>query len=425
MTTLVACSAPTDGNPDPAPGPPPTGAETAEEPEDPDPPTEPEEPTAPPPDAATDPPGPFRGAWVHLFDDTLKHRAGVTTLVDELADAGANAVIAQVARRHDAYYDSAVLPATADPGLEPGFDVLAELTDQAHAAGLEVHAWLSVAPTWHHVYADLDAPAGWVATSHGRHAPEEARWVTRSVDGEWSEYLDPALPAVRDHVAAVVVELVERYPIDGIHLDYVRYESERHGYHPDVLARYRAETGAAGTPAPDDADWSAWRRAQTRGLVEHVREALAAAEPDGGIVLSAAVITWGDAPGAPGTPAFAQTRAATEALQDWPGWVGDGLVDAVMPMTYFRAHEPEQARQFAGWMAFHAQLAATAAGSVVPGIGGWLNHPDAVVEQVHAAMDAGDGAVVYSYQQPTEDDSRDVWDRLETTGWGAVGADEG
>ena len=363
-----------------------------------------------------------RAVWVHLFDASLKSREGLERLVEELVRGDATAVIAQVARRHDAYYRSEVLPATADPDLDPGLDVLAELTSLAHAAGIEVHAWVSIAPTWHAVYDDLPAPSGWVPAEHGRSAPEPDRWVSRTVDGTWSEYLDPALPEVRAHVRAVIEELAATTEVDGVHLDYARYASQEEGYHPAALDRYRAETGTTGTPAPDDPAWSQWRRAQTRALVAEARAAVQDAPRP--VALSAAVIAWGAGPGERG--GFGATRTSREALQDWPGWVEDDLVDAVLPMVYFRDHVPEQAAWFADWLAFQAELSATATPWVVPGVGGWLNTPDAVLDQLGAAAEVADGVALYSYQQPVDDADagsdragvRPFWQELARTGWG-------
>lgn len=396
-------------------------AERAEPDDDgePDPPVEPEDPA--PPGTAVGPrvEAPVRGAWVHLFDDTLKTRAGIAGVVEELAAAGATDVVAQVARRHDAYYRSMVLPATPDPDLEDGLDVVDELVRQSHAAGLRVHAWVTVAPTWHHVYDDLDAPDGWLPVERGLAAPESRRWVTRTYDGAWSEFLDPALPEVQAHVARVAVELADRYPIDGIHLDYVRYASERHGYHPTAVARYRDETGASDTPRPDDPAWAAWRRERTHELVREVRAALDAAGSE--VALSAATIAWGAGPGHPDAPRFEDTRSFTEALQDWPAWVRAGSVDAVMPMVYFRAHVPEQAAWFAAWAGFHRELAADTEVLVVPGVGGWLNTSAAVLDQVGTAAHGTDGVLIYSFQQPADDPTRQILRELGTSGWGGAG----
>jgi uncharacterized lipoprotein YddW (UPF0748 family) len=357
-----------------------------------------------------------RGAWVHLFDGTLKTTTSIRRMVAELAAADVNLINVQVARRHDAYYRSSVLPATEDPTLEPGLDVLAEVLAAAHARGIEVHAWIAVAPTWHPVYDSLPAPAGWLPVEHGITASVADRWVTRTVDGVWSTYLDPALPEVQDHVAAVAGELAARYAVDGIHLDYVRYESNRHGYHPRALALYAAETGRTAVPSPTDATWMTWRRDQTRRVVTRAREAVAAAPRD--VEVSAAVISWGDGPRPPDRTGFVLTRSYTDVLQDWETWTRRGDVDVAMPMNYFRQHVPEQAAWYVQWLRFERWLAAESGSRVVPGVAGYLNRPDAVVQQVTAAMHAADGALVYSVQQPTDDGSRAIWTTLSDTRWG-------
>ena len=359
-----------------------------------------------------------RAAWVHLFDDTLKSEESIEELVADLDAAGANVIVAQVARRHDAYYDSNVLPRSADPDLEPGFDVIDELTAEADAAGLEVHAWISVAPTYHGVYDDLPEPDGWLAAEHGTTAPEADQWVTRTVDGEVSDYLDPALPEVREHVTDVVGELAADYDLDGIHLDYVRYQSERHGYHPDAVARFQDETGATSTPAPRDQAWSDWRREQTAAVMEEAGQAIDATGAD--VELSAATITWSPAP-VDTDAGFTGTRAYRDTLQDWQGWARNGLVDVVYPMSYFREHNAAQAEDFRGWLAFQRNLAAEGDVDVVVGVAGFLNARDAGVDQVGRAMRATGGAAVYSYQQPVldpgQEDPATFWSELARTSW--------
>ncbi|MFW5933898.1 MAG: hypothetical protein ACOCT8_04120, partial [Actinomycetota bacterium] len=109
-------------------------------------------------------------------------------------------------------------------------------------------------------------------------------------------------------------------------------------------------------------------------------------------------------------------------LQNWDVWARRGAVDAVMPMNYFREHKDEdtgyqQAQWFDEWLAYERALASEVDIEVVPGIGGYLNRPDGALAQVRAAMGL-DGASLYSYQQPTLDDSREIWQRLAQTRWG-------
>lgn len=357
-----------------------------------------------------------RGAWVNLFENTLKSRAGITRMLDELSAAGANLVVAQVVRRQDAYYESDVLPRTADPALPEGFDVLAELIPAAHARGIEVHAWYSVAPTWHGMYKDLPRPEGWIAAERGRFAPEADRWTTKRNDGTWSDYLDLGIPEVQEHVAAVVGEIATKYDVDGIHLDYTRYESPNHGYNPAALRRYYDSVGDTTWPAVDDPSWLDWRRSQTREVVRQARDAIAASGRD--VELSAAVISWGSGPPTPDRAGFRRTAPYTRVLQDWDGWVRDGLLDAVMPMNYFREQDPSQARWFDEWLAYEARLTGDVGARVLPGPAAYMNSAAHTLDQVRSAVQRTNGAVLYSYHQPASDGTRGVLSQLAATRWG-------
>lgn len=334
----------------------------------------------------------LRGMWVHLFDGALKTPAGIERVLDTAAAANLNTVIVEVVRRHDAYYDSAVLPRTTDPELQPGLDVLARLVPAAHDRGLAVHAWFPAMPAYHGVYAGKPRPRGWVWDLHGPSAPVERRWVTRSRDGEWGSYLDPGVPAVQDHVTAIAVELATRYPVDAVHLDYLRYPGNEYGYHPVALARFRQATGRSDTPSPSDRQWSNWRRSQTRALAARVTREVHAVRPD--VAVSAAVIAWGEGPH--GSRSFERTLSFTRTLQDWPRWIAEGHLDAAFPMVYFEesAH-PDWYRQ---WNDFTAGLAARTDQVVAVGQASYLNTAAESAVQVSRAIGSTDGVVLYSYQ---------------------------
>jgi uncharacterized lipoprotein YddW (UPF0748 family) len=338
---------------------------------------------------------PRSSVWVHLFDDTLKSPTGVEALLDEVAAAGIDAVIAQVARRHDAYYRSAYLPPTPDPTLTPGFDVLAALVEGAHARGIQVHAWFVVAPAFHRQYDGLTLPdaMAWVA-----HGPDSAdSWMTVAHDGTRSrDYFDVGIEAVQDHAVSIVTDLATRYEIDGVHLDYVRYDGAHWGYHPAALHRFSLDTGRPDRPAPDDPQWAQWRRERTATLVERARDALAEARP--GALLSAAVIAGGPGPSAsPG--GFAGTRAAERMFQGWPTWLDDGLVDFVLAMAYTREANAEQAGWFRQWVAFAGGLADRHPGRVGVGVGAYLNEVVDALTQIRLVQDRVGSVGVYSYQQ--------------------------
>lgn len=223
-------------------------------------------------------PRPLKAMWVPLFDSALKSQAGVDRVLDDAASSGVNAVFVQVVRRHDAYYGSQALPRTPDPALAPGFDVLAAAVNGGHARGIQIHAWITVATAWHESYRGLDLPAGHVIGDHGPDASDP--WMTVSRSGVQSrEYFDIGLPELHDHVAGMVRDIALRSAVDGVHLDYVRYDGPQWGYHPRALQRFAAETGHRGVPAAGDRVWADWRRAQSRAIVERARAALAGARP--------------------------------------------------------------------------------------------------------------------------------------------------
>ncbi|MBK5224057.1 MAG: family 10 glycosylhydrolase [Acidimicrobiia bacterium] len=353
---------------------------------------------------------PSRSVWVNLFDPVLTTRAGVETVIAELAAADVDAVIAQVARRHDAYYDSGYLSPTPDPQLEPGHDVLAALIDAARPHGIQVHAWFVVAPANHPAYDDLVLPAGHVWNEHG---PDSAdSWMTVDVAGVTSrDHLDVSLPAVRSHAVAIVDDIASRYEVDGVHLDYVRYDAARWGYHPIVLARFHTETGRSDRPDPADPQWVEWRQAQTQALVAEARDALHRARP--GAMLSVAVIAGGPGPSAL-AGGFADTRAAADMMQDWPAWLESGSVDLVFAMAYNREAVPEQAQRFRQWSQFASELSERHPGRIVVGVGAYLNRPADALAQLHLAADATGMAALYSYQQDSADAPRgevlDAWE---------------
>jgi len=345
--------------------------------------------------AAGGPPPVLLGLWAHLFSPALKSGPGIDTMLDAAAAGGLNTVVVQVARRQDAYYSSTVLPRTPDPDMPVDLDLLARLVPAAHDRGLAVHAWVPALPAHHGVYAGLRLPL-WDAHGAGSADP----WVSVDHAGAQGTFLDPGVPAVRDHVAAVFGELAGRYDVDAVHLDYLRYESRQWGYHPASLARFRAAHGLSSTyrPAPDDPRWGAWRRQMTTEVATAVRDAVRAADP--GVAVTIAASTMGAPPRSAAD--LAGTRTWDDVFQPWPQWLTAGIVDAAMPMNYFR--DNTHAAWFDGWVAFEETLERSCEAQRPPcvvavGQAAYLNELPASVAQLRQALSSVDGAVVFSYQQ--------------------------
>jgi uncharacterized lipoprotein YddW (UPF0748 family) len=204
------------------------------------------------------------------------------------------------------------------------------------------------------------------------------------------------IDAVQDHAVAIVTDVASRYEVDGVHLDYVRYDGSSWGYHPDALDRFALDTGRSDRPAPTDPQWVSWRQDRTAELITRARSALSEARP--GALLSAAVIAGGPGPSAsPG--GFAGTRAAELMFQDWPRWLDEGRVDFVLAMAYTREANVEHAGWFRQWVAFAGELADRHPGRVGVGVGAYLNSVDDALVQIRMVRERVGAVGVYSFQQ--------------------------
>ncbi|HSH71050.1 MAG TPA: family 10 glycosylhydrolase, partial [Deferrisomatales bacterium] len=273
------------------------------------------------------------------------------------AAAGLDQVLVQVRGRGDAYYRSErVPPAESLTPLADGEglpDPLAEVL--AACPEREVVAWLNVYFLW----GGDDRPT---APDHVTRTHPE--WLLRDADGRsvgeygpreraagWIEglYADPAAEGYREHFAEVVRELVTRYPVAGVHLDFVRYPGPDYGQGGALGESFATAWGVDPRLLPAElrvpelgpwlsgegtqADrvlttaallWAEARSARVTALVRAVRAVLDAEAPR--VRLSAAVFPD------PGNAYLAKG-------QDWPSWAAAGLVDALYPMAYFGGPE--------------------------------------------------------------------------------------
>lgn len=285
---------------------------------------------------------PVRALWI--VRDALTSPASVRKAVDEAARGGITDLLVQVRGRGDAYFPSSHAPVA--PVLQAAwrkqgqFDPVALMLDLAHAKGLRVHAWLNVYLVW----SKGTPPQGHVLDLHPEWASVNASGVSmnalsfRKMEAAGTEgvYLEPGNCDVVRHFLDVVSEVLERYPVDGIHLDYVRYPRMSVGYSPAMRegferktgfdpidlearqSRYSRELGAAKVMELNRA-WHQWKADQVTALVRNVKVLMDS--KSSGLVLSAAVRPDPD-------------EALYTFGQDWVTWVNQGWVDAVAPMMY-------------------------------------------------------------------------------------------
>jgi len=348
-------------------------------------------PTAQPSSSAPE----YRAFWVDGFNDGFITPAQCDTLLDRVRAAHCNAIFVQMRKRGDAYYASHYEPwANDDP---EHFDALDYLCREAHMSGMpyiQVHAWINTCAV-----GGSRNPRG-VAALH----PE---WYSISdtgatFDGE-STKIDPGIPDAADWTYRVVLDVVRHYPVDGVHLDFIRYGGDgktvgHWGYSPVAVSRYeKALAPSLSTPPSyDDPAWKEWRRDQVTALVRRVYLSAIALRPK--IIVSAATICWGDGP-VDDAAYFKNSAAYDSVFADWRGWMAEGILDLNCPMTYVNMERhPDFWAHWAAFVKDHqfGRLATM-------GIGAWENGIDGSIRQItdtRAPTEAGNraaGAVIFSY----------------------------
>lgn len=366
----------------------------------------------------------LRGLWVDAFHNGFKSGSQVTQLVADARAGKFNALFVQVRKRGDAYYNNGLEPRATDI-VDPQFDPLADIVSKAHSGSprLDVHAWIVTYNIWN---SSSSLPSQ-LAHPYRTH-PD---WLTQKQDGtQWDGVnyaFDPAHPEVQDHTFNVCMDIVNRYDIDGLHFDYVRYTDQEstvgnqpYGYHPVALQRFQTLYNRTGVPAPSDSQWLQFRRDQVTALVRKVYLHTWQAKP--AVRLSAALIAYGSAPTSSSAAAWQNRDAYGRVLQDWRGWMQEGILDLAIPMIY-RSYDTSPT-SFNDWSNYskdnqHAR-------DVAPGIAFYLNTPTlniAQIQQCRAATSTGNsavGSVGYSYASPADDGTTrsEFYDQL--TGPGGI-----
>jgi uncharacterized lipoprotein YddW (UPF0748 family) len=276
----------------------------------------------------------FRGVWVATVANmdwpsrpglpADSARLELVRILDHAVRTGLNAVIFQVRPSGDALYASRIEPwseyltGRQGTGPEGNWDPLAFVIAEAHARGLELHAWFNP-----YRAKDPSAKGPLAATHLARQYPSYARKYGRYL------WFDPGEPAVRKRTARVVLDVVTRYDVDGVHFDdyfypYPEQRRRRDIPFPDA-ATYKRYKKAGGALDRDD-----WRRENVNRLIDTVRTEIARVKP---------WVKFGVSPFGiwrPGEPEVVRGFDAFGKLfADAKGWLSRGWVDYLVPQLYW------------------------------------------------------------------------------------------
>lgn len=358
-------------------------------------------------------PAETRALWV--LRTSLVSPESIASLVGQARASGFNTLLVQVRGRGDAYYTGGLEPRAIPLARQPdGFDPLAEVLRAGQASGLRVHAWVNVNlvasavdlprapehvvtrhPEWLMVPRDLAQELARVDPGHRTYVARLAHWTRARMNNDVEGlYASPIHPGVVTHLTAVVSDLARRYPLDGVHFDYVRYPTDRFDYSRAAVREFRASVDPT-LPAPRrraltaraerdvfayaDAmpeEWRQFRVARMTRLLSALSDAVRRERPQATVSVAAR----------------ADIRDALHhRLQDWPRWLEEGLVDAAAPMAY-----TTERQRFADQIA--AARAIGGGRQIWAGIGAYRLSPAETLAHIDTARRLrANGVVLFSY----------------------------
>ena len=284
----------------------------------------------------------FRGVWVASVQNidwpsepglsTRQQQQELLDILDRAVQLRLNAVILQVRPAADALYASPYEPwseyLTGKMGRAPSpyYDPLEFAVREAHRRGLELHAWFNPYRARH--------PSGKSVPSANHISVTHPELVKRY--GSHQLWMDPGEPAVRQQTIRVVLDVVKRYDIDGVHIDDYFYPYKERDARGNVIdfpdgpswQRYRASGGKL---SRDD-----WRRANVDSLIHQVYAGIKAIKP---------WVKFGISPFGvwrPGYPSITHGfDSYSELYGDSRKWLLNGWADYFTPQLYWPIDRPD------------------------------------------------------------------------------------
>ena len=281
----------------------------------------------------------MRAAWIAAVANldwpstnavtSAQQKAELLAILDRAAQLKLNAVLFQVRPACDAMYPSPFEPwseyltGAMGKAPEPYYDPLAFAIEEAHKRGLELHAWFNPFRA-RHVIARSAISSNHISKTH----PEYVRAIGKYL------WLDPGEPKVQAYSLKVVLDVVRRYDIDGVHFDDYFYPDRKDSGadrdFPDEASWRRY--GASGNLSKED-----WRRENINRFIRQTGEAIKAVKPWVKFGISPFGIWRPKNP-----PQIKGMDAYQERFADSRLWLAGGWVDYFAPQLYWRIEPPDQ-----------------------------------------------------------------------------------
>ena len=313
----------------------------------------------------------FRAAWVatvHNLDlpvmgSRQEFQDAFNSILDTFQEWNMNALIFQVRPLLDAFYPSRINPwsqfLTGRQGADPLWDPLEWMVAQTHGRGMEFHAWFNPYRVTASNYRWLSVPGATSAELVAMDIAELIRTLNAAgmlADNNFAVlhpqyvyrfngrlYLDPGIPAVRQHVVDTIREVIENYDIDAVHFDDYFYPYPAGGLAFGMANEDRAtfERYGLGSFPDTPAGIEAWRRENITSLVRDVRAVISAENQRNGRAIQFGISPFGiwehsqNDPRGSNTPTGSLRTFAGSVFSDTRLWVREELIDYIIPQIYW------------------------------------------------------------------------------------------
>ena len=267
--------------------------------------------------------------YAYSYETITLQKAELCRILDQLQQANINTILLQTRIRATTIYPSTLEPwdacLTGNAGKSPGYDPLAFAIEECHKRGMQLHAWM------------VAIPIGKWNGAGCRNLRNSCPNIVKKIGDEG--FINPEASGAADYLAALCRDVVSRYDIDGIHLDYIRY--------PDQWKNIRNKQQA---------------RDNITRIVRSIHSDVKRLKP--WVMISSSPVGK-----------YADTRRASShgwnardiVCQDVAQWMNEGLMDAIFPMMYFRDNN---------FYPFAIDWQERSRGTIViPGLGIYIMHP--------------------------------------------------
>ena len=278
----------------------------------------------------------FKGAWVatvanidwpsaQAIGNTQAQQSEMLFILDSLSAIGINAIILQVRPTADALYDSPYEPVShwltgtqGAWGEQIVWDPLDWTIEKAHERGMEVHVWLN---PYRVNLVTMDTSK--LAPDHLMRQHPNWFWCYNK---QW--YFDPGLDITREWICTIVHDIIERYPIQAIHMDDYFY--------PYPVAKLPLPDEETFAKYPRDFDnIQDWRRNNVNMAIEEISAAVHECRDDVEFGISPFGVWRNASVDSTGSATQAGITNYDDLYADIRLWIQKGWIDYVLPQLYW------------------------------------------------------------------------------------------